>query len=374
MSEIQIQLPPSTAIAYPVLVGSDLLPELGQRVKQRAPAPSCALISDDHVAKHYLPIARTSLESAGYRVCSFVFAAGEANKTLRTVSAAYDALLSARLERSSPVIALGGGVTGDLAGFVSSTLLRGVPFIQVPTTLLAAVDASVGGKVGVDHAMGKNLIGAFHQPSAVFTDVSTFKTLPPLEIQCGLAECVKHAIIKDVKLFDFIEHHLAAISACDSAALAELVAWNVQIKAAVVMADPFERGERALLNLGHTFGHALETLAGYANLAHGQAVSLGIVAACHLAVQRGEFPPASALAVESLLKRIGLPVRIAIADPAAVLRAMGSDKKIISGRLRLILPTQQIGKARIATDIPESQIMQAIGYIQQQGALPHECR
>ena len=155
MSEIHIQLPSSAAIAYPVLVGSHLLQELGQRVKERAPAPSCALISDDHVAKHYLPMAKASLEAAGYRVCSFVFPAGEANKTLQTVTGAYDALLSARLERSSPVIALGGGVTGDLAGFVSSTLLRGVPFIQVPTTLLAAVDASVGGKVGVDHAMGR---------------------------------------------------------------------------------------------------------------------------------------------------------------------------------------------------------------------------
>ena len=368
MSEIYIQLPPSTAIAYPVHVGSHLLPQLGQRIQQCAPSPSCALITDDHVAKYYLPTMKASLESAGYRVCTFVFPAGETNKTLHTVAAAYDALLSARLERSSPVIALGGGVTGDLAGFVGSTLLRGVPFIQVPTTLLAAVDASVGGKVGVDHAMGKNLIGAFHQPAAVFTDVATFKTLPPLEIQCGLAECVKHAIIKDARLFEFIDHNLSAVLACDPAALAELVAWNVQIKAAVVMADPFERGDRALLNLGHTFGHALETLSGFANLAHGQAVALGLVAACRLAADRGEFPDASALAVESLLTRIGLPVRIPIADPAAVFKAMGSDKKIIAGHLRLILPSEHIGQARIAADIPESQIMQAIGYIQQHGA------
>jgi 3-dehydroquinate synthase len=369
MSEIHIQLPPSANIAYPVLIGSHLLPELGPRVKERAPSPSCAVISDENVAGHYLPAAKASLEAAGYRVCSFVFPAGEANKTLRTVTAAYDAILSARLERTSPVIALGGGVTGDLAGFVSSTLLRGVPFIQVPTTLLAAVDASVGGKVGVDHAMGKNLIGAFHQPAAVFTDVTTFKTLPPLEIQCGLAECVKHAIIKDAKLFEYIQHNVEDILSCHTDSLSELVAWNVQIKAMVVMADPFERGERALLNLGHTFGHALETLAGYSNLAHGQAVSLGIVAACHLAAQRGEFPRAAALAVESLLTRIGLPVRIYISDPAAVFKAMGSDKKIIAGRLRLILPSEYLGKARIADDIPEDQIMQAIGYIQQ-GASP----
>ncbi len=368
MSEILLQLPSTAAIAYSVHVGAGLLSELGPRVKEHAPSPSCALITDDRVATHYLAMARASLESANYRVCSFVFPAGEGNKTMRTVTAAYDTLLSARLERSSPVIALGGGITGDLAGFVSATLLRGVPFIQVPTTLLAAVDASVGGKVGVDHAMGKNLIGAFHQPAGVFTDVTTFKTLPALEMQCGLAECVKHAVIKDAKLLDFIDRHLPAILACDSDMLAELVAWNVKIKAAVVMADPFERGERALLNLGHTFGHALETLGGYANLSHGQAVALGVVAACQLAVQRGEYPRASALAVESLLKRIGLPVRIAIADPAAVFKAMGSDKKIISGRMRLILPSQHIGQARIAADIPKTQIIEAIEYIQEHGA------
>ncbi|MGC9260801.1 MAG: 3-dehydroquinate synthase [Phycisphaerae bacterium] len=368
MAEILIELPPPTAVAYPVYVGALLLSELGWRVNQCAPSPSCALVTDDHVATHYLGNAKAALESAGYRVCTFVFPHGESNKTLRTVAAAYDVLLSARLERSSPVIALGGGVTGDLAGFVSATLLRGVPFIQVPTTLLAAVDASVGGKVGVDHAMGKNLIGAFHQPRAVFTDVTTFRTLPPLEMQCGLAECVKHAVIRDAKLFDFLDRNISALRAHDLGTLMELVAWNVRIKAAVVMADPFERGERALLNLGHTFGHALETLAGYANLAHGQAVALGTVAACHLAAQRGEFPSASALAVESLLTRIGLPVRTTIPEPMAVIQAMGSDKKIVSGRLRLILPSQHIGQARIAADIPEAQILEAITYLQPHGA------
>ncbi len=367
MTEILIQLPPPAAVAYPVRVGTQLLSDLGRKVQQFAPSPSCALITDQRVATHYLAAVRTALESVGYRVCTFIFPAGESNKTLRTVTAAYDVLLSARLERTSPVIALGGGVTGDLAGFISATLLRGVPFIQVPTTLLAAVDASVGGKVGVDHTLGKNLIGAFHNPAAVFTDVTTFRTLPPLEIQCGLAECVKHAIIKDARLFDFIARNLSAIRACDSGVLTELVAWNVRIKAAVVMADPFERGERALLNLGHTFGHALETLTGYANLEHGQAVALGTVAACHLAVQRGEFPEASALAVEALLTNIGLPVRTAIRDPSAIIEAMGSDKKIISGHRRLILPAQQIGQARIAVDIPEAQILEAITYLQPQG-------
>ncbi len=368
MMDIQIHLTSPAAVTYPVCVGSHLLSELGQRVKECAPSPSCAVITDHHVARHYLDAARTSLEAAGFRVCAFVFDAGESNKTLRTVTAAYDALLSARLERSSPVIALGGGVTGDMAGFVSATLLRGVPFIQVPTTLLAAVDASVGGKVGVDHAMGKNLIGAFHHPRAVFTDVSTFQTLPPLEIQCGLAECVKHAIIRDAALFDFIERNMSAIFTGDAATLTELVAWNVRIKAAVVMADPYEHGDRALLNLGHTFGHALETLAGYATLAHGQGVALGVVAACHLAVLRGEFPSTSALAVEGLLNRIGLPVRLPITNPPMVLNAMRSDKKIISGNLRLILPVREIGNARIISDVPEAQILEAIEYIRQDGA------
>jgi 3-dehydroquinate synthase len=367
MPEIHLQLPPPAAATYQVRVGTHLLSELGAQVKQFAPAPSCAVISDQHVAPYYMGPVKDSLEAAGYRVCMFAFEAGEANKTIDTVKSAYSALLMARLERSSPVIALGGGVVGDLAGFVSATLLRGVPFIQVPTTLLAAVDASVGGKVGVDHPMGKNLIGAFHQPKAVFTDVTTFKTLPTLELQCGLAECVKHAIIKDAELFKFIDRNLPAIMACDPAILTELVAWNVRIKAAVVMADPYEQGERALLNLGHTFGHALETLAAYANLAHGQAVALGVVAACHLAALRGEYPIKESRNVEALLQRIGLPVRVAIANPVAVLNAMRSDKKITSGRQRLILPFQRTGQARIAEDIPQEQILQAIDYIRQDG-------
>jgi 3-dehydroquinate synthase len=245
---------------------------------------------------------------------------------------------------------------GDLAGFVAATLLRGVPFIQVPTTLLAAVDASVGGKVGVDHPAGKNLIGAFHQPKLVLTDIATFSTLPPRELRGGLAECIKHAVIRDPGLFDFIAGNLSKIMACDPAALAHLVAANVAIKAAIVQEDPYEKSVRALLNLGHTFGHAIETVTHY-RVSHGEAVALGMLAAARLSHARGEFPAGDLHRLTTLLLALELPTSLSL-DPDQLLAAMATDKKVQSGKIRLILPVR-IGEARIVADVPEREILAA---------------
>ncbi len=247
-----------------------------------------------------------------------------------TVGGLYDRLVERRLDRRSPVLALGGGVIGDLAGFVAATFLRGVPFVQLPTTLLAVVDSSVGGKVAVDHPGGKNLIGAIKQPAAVFADTATLATLPAAQWRCGLAETVKHAVIGDANLFARLE-----------AGLPETAEWleaSVRVKAEIVARDPFEEGERLKLNLGHTFGHALETLSGY-ELSHGDAVSVGLVCAARLAVRLGLCGQEAARRLEALLRELGLPTRIAGRHATdAVLNAMQADKKRLDGRLRFVLP------------------------------------
>ncbi len=364
MKSISVQVPGIAPAAYEIRIGTGLLAQLGSVVKAVAPAPNCGVVTDSNVAPHYLAAAKTSLEAAGYRVISHVMPAGEQHKTLATVSAVLDAFLNARIERSTPIVALGGGVVGDLGGFVAATLLRGVPFIQVPTSLLAAVDASVGGKVGVDHATGKNLIGAFHQPKLVMTDIATFSTLPPREIRAGLAECIKHGVIRDAGLFGFIEQQLVGILKNDAGAMAELVARNVAIKAAVVAEDPFERGVRALLNFGHTFGHAIETVMGYSGILHGEAVALGMVAAGRMACRLGRFQQTELDRLIALITAAGLPTQWPGLDIEKVFAAMFSDKKVRGGKLRFILPSR-IGHAEIVDGVPEEAIREAIATLSQ---------
>jgi 3-dehydroquinate synthase len=353
MTTIPVHIPAVAATTYDVRIGPGLLGTLGEAVRAVAPAPSAGLVSDSNVAPHYLAAAKASLEAAGYRVIPHTLPAGEQHKTFASVGAVLDTLLAAKVERATPVVALGGGVVGDLAGYVSASLLRGTPFVQVPTTLLAAVDASVGGKVGVDHPTGKNLIGAFHQPRLVLTDTATFKTLPPRELRCGLAECIKHGVIRDPALFAFIRDHIARLHACDLDAMTDLVARNVAIKAAVVHEDPFERGVRALLNLGHTFGHAIETVTDYAAVAHGEAVALGMVAAGRLAHGLGRFPADDLSALIGLIRAAGLPTALPTLDVDRAFATMFSDKKVKAGKLRFILPTR-IGHAEIVTDLPDA--------------------
>ena len=360
MTTVRVQLPTAAAPAYDVAIEPGLIDQLGVLVGTVAPAPSCVLVSDTNVAPLYLVRAKKSLEAAGYRVIEHIIPAGETHKTVATVAVVWDTVLSAKIERATPVIALGGGVVGDLAGFVAASVLRGVPFIQVPTTLLAAVDASVGGKVGIDHAAGKNLIGAFHQPRLVATDIAAFRTLPPRELRCGLAECIKHGVIRDRALFAFIAANASKILSLDLVTVAELVAWNVRIKAAVVGEDPFEEGVRALLNFGHTFGHAIETVTGYGNaVQHGEGVALGMVAAARTAVRLGRFTAADLAELIAVIDLVGLPTSLPDLDVDQIFGAMATDKKVRAGKLRLVLPTS-IGTAEVCENVDPALIRSAL--------------
>lgn len=338
-SLVQVDLPHHR---YGVHVGAGLLTQLGPMCRAVASHRRAALIADSNVPSCWADQALASLRQAGYDVVFHAGRTGEENKTLDHVRELYDVLLNARLERKCPVIALGGGVTGDTVGFVAATYLRGVPFVQCPTTLLSMVDASVGGKVGVDVPQGKNLIGAFHQPSLVLADVATLSTLPPRQLRCGLAECVKHGVIRDASLMQWIARQAQAIGSLQMAVLEELVMRNVAIKAAVVMADEKESGERAHLNFGHTFAHAIESTTGFGRgdgWQHGEAVALGMVAATRLAVARRLCPADLLDQLLALLKAVGLPTFSDLLPPTdELIRAMRMDKKVADGRIRLVLP------------------------------------
>lgn len=335
---------------YDVAIEPGALDRLGEQVRAVAPASSAALYVDPALRDGLASRARASLEAAGYAVLEHVLPGGEASKNLDTVRGLYDGLLTRRFERGAPLIALGGGVTGDMIGFVAATYLRGVPFVQCPTTLLAMVDSSVGGKVGVNVPQGKNLIGAFHQPVAVVADPLALRTLPARELRCGLAECIKHALIRDPALFAWTRASLPALLALDADALAELVARNVAIKAAVVMEDEKETGVRAHLNFGHTFAHAIEASVGYGTILHGEAVGLGMLAATTLAVSAGLCAPELRGELESLVAAAGLPVRTALPDDERLLAAMALDKKVARARIRFVLPVR-LGAVELRDDL-----------------------
>jgi 3-dehydroquinate synthase len=341
---------------YDVRIGSGVLAELGPLMRQVAPHDRTAIIADVAVAPHHGPTITQSVQAAGYNGVFHTRDFGEPNKNLRTVRDLYEVFIKQRLERNSPVVAFGGGVVGDSVGFAASTYLRGVPFVQCPTTLLAMVDASVGGKVGVNLSHGKNLIGSFCQPVLVLIDVDTLETLPRRELRGGMAECVKHAVIRDPALFDWIDAQLDAIMNLDPPTMAELVHRNVQIKANVVMADEREKGERAHLNFGHTFAHAIEATCGFERFSHGEAVSLGMVAASRLAATLGLCPADLPDRLVDLLSRIGLPTYAhELAQNGHLLDVMRLDKKVAAGKIRLVLPTG-MGSVILYNDATEEQI------------------
>ncbi len=356
MANVTLKLP---GHQYDIRVEPGALLQMGSWVRAVAPHAQAALIADAAIEVTHGSKALASLRAAGYDVVTATMPSGEEHKTLDTARQLYEPLLQRRLDRKAPIIALGGGVTGDTVGFVAATYLRGVPFIQCPTTLLAMVDASVGGKVGVDVPQGKNLIGAFHQPHLVAIDTETLTTLPPRELRCGLAECVKHGVIRDEALFEWIGNKLQNILQLDAHTLVELVAWNVRIKANVVMADEKESGERAHLNFGHTFGHAIESTTGYSAFHHGEAISLGMVAAARLAVSLNRCAATVAQRIESRLQAIGLPTGAANLPPTSTLMdAMFADKKVAGGKLRLVLPTR-MGAVDLVSDAPADAIVAA---------------
>jgi len=336
------------ARTYPILIAGGLLgrPEV---FREHLRARELLIVSNTTVAPLYLPMLRASLGKR--RAVEVILPDGEVHKTLANVSRVLDVMVANRLARDCAVLALGGGVVGDLAGFAAACYQRGVDFVQLPTTLLAQVDSAVGGKTGVNHPGGKNLIGAFHQPVLVVTDTATLATLPARELRAGLAEVIKYGLIADAALFDWLENHLADLLAGDPAALAHIIRRSGEIKAAVVGRDEREQGERALLNLGHTFGHAIESATAYRQWLHGEAVGAGLVMAAAMSATCGSLPARDAERVRRLVERAGLPTRIAAVAPAAALDHMRIDKKVLGGRLRLVL-LRRIGEAFVGADYP----------------------
>jgi len=330
---------------YPVFVQAGLLGQVGSLLvpsaseKQEYFSTRCAVVANPRVGALYASRVIESLRGAGFEPCLIEIPEGEQHKTLDTARAVYDRLVDTRLDRRSIIFALGGGVVGDLAGFVAATFLRGVPFVQLPTTLLAMVDASIGGKVGVDHPRGKNLIGAFKQPCVVIADPQTLESLPEEEWRAGMAEVVKHGMIGDARLFEQLENTTCKPDMRDwRAETGDWLVRAIRVKADIVCRDPLEQGERAKLNLGHTFGHALEKLSNY-QMRHGDAVAIGLVCATRLAVRLGICDQDLLPRPQNLLDALGLPICVPGEMPTeAILDAMAVDKKRVNGRLRLVVP------------------------------------
>ncbi len=345
--------------SYPIYIGEGLLENAAVLV-QHLPQKRAAIVSDTTVAPLYLDTLVKALTAAGISVTSVVLPSGEQYKDWRTLNTVFEALLDQHCERKTALIALGGGVIGDLTGFAAATYLRGVPFVQVPTTLLAQVDSSVGGKTAVNLPRGKNLVGAFYQPLAVIADTATLKTLPPRELSAGLAEVIKYGLMRDTTFFEWLEENMEALVALDANALAYAVQRSCENKAAVVAADEREEsGQRALLNLGHTFGHAIESTLGYGSWLHGEAVAAGMVIAARVSQQMALIDEATVQRIVQLLERARLPTKAPALGFERYLGAMGLDKKVEGGKIHFIL-LRAIGDAFLTADVPRSALAAAI--------------
>jgi 3-dehydroquinate synthase len=346
--------------SYPIHVGTGILEQAGELLKQVGIRGKVAVVTNPTVAQLYLDPIHEALSNAEFEVVPILLPDGEEHKNLKSLASIYDRLISERFERKSCVLALGGGVVGDLAGFAAATYLRGVPYVQVPTTLLAQVDSSVGGKTGVNHENGKNLIGAFYQPKLVIIDVAVLRTLPPRELVAGLAEVIKYGIIQDPALFQLLEQRLENLLGLDRELLSQVIAVSCAIKARVVEADERENDIRAVLNFGHTIGHALEAVTGYRQLLHGEALGVGMVKAAALSVQHGFCDSASFNRVVALVRKAGLPVEM----PPGVslqnlIQAMEVDKKVAGGKIKFVM-CEGIGKTRFHWLAP-NEILSALG-------------
>ena len=340
--------------SYPVHVGAGLL----DRAELIAPLliqRRVAVVTNPTVAAFHLDRVAAALAREGVEVVRIVVPDGEEHKDWRTLNRIFDALLEQRCARDTTLIALGGGVIGDLAGFAAAIYQRGVPFVQIPTTLLAQVDSSVGGKTAINHPLGKNMIGAFHQPQVVVADMETLETLPERELRSGLAEVIKHGLIRDAAFFAWIETHLDRLLARDPDALEHAVVRSIVIKAEIVGQDERERGLRALLNFGHTFGHAIETGLGYGAWLHGEAVAAGMVMAADLSRQLGYLSEAESARIRSLFERAGLPTAVRGITPERMQQLMRLDKKAKGGRVHFVL-LEGLGAALLRGDVPAGAI------------------
>ncbi|MDY0037780.1 MAG: 3-dehydroquinate synthase [Zoogloea oleivorans] len=344
--------------SYPIRIGAGLIADPGL-ILPYLKTRRVAVVTNDVVGPLYLAPFVAGLQAHGLRVTEIVLPDGEAHKDWATLNLIFDGLLGDRCDRSTTLIALGGGVVGDMTGFAAATYQRGVPFIQVPTTLLSQVDSSVGGKTAINHPLGKNMIGAFYQPRLVLADIGVLGTLPDRELKAGLAEVIKYGLIRDLPFLEWLETNIERLLARDPDALTEAVERSCRNKAEVVAADETEQGERATLNLGHTFGHAIETGLGYGEWLHGEAVAAGAVMAADLSRRLGWLSDADVARVRSIHERAGLPVKGAALGAERYLELMAHDKKVSDGTLRLVL-LKQIGQAVISAEASQDQIRASI--------------
>ncbi len=354
MQKVKVELGTSS---YEILIGSGLLQQAGGWLKELGCSGRVVIINDTTVRKLYGGLLEKGLAGAGFKVSVLEVPAGEEQKTLDNAGKLYDKLSEVFAERTTPILSLGGGVIGDLAGFVAATYMRGVPYVQVPTTLLAMVDSSIGGKTAVDRDRLKNVIGAFYQPKLVIADIDTLKTLPEAELTNGMAEVIKHAVIRDKKFFDFLESNIRKARELDPQVLEEIIIWSARIKAMVVAKDEKEAGLRAILNYGHTIGHAIETLSDF-QLKHGQAIAVGMVAEAKIAARMGMLDHEITARLEKIILEAGLPTQIPPFDEAKLIQVMGHDKKVRQGRLTFVL-LKNIGDVCI-TDEVDTALLQEV--------------
>lgn len=359
MKKIHINIPDHD---YDVHIGSEVPPEIACFLNDSLSTNHIILISDSKLFELHGNALIKELENNHIKVDVLKFHSSEQLKTIETVTQFYDFALSHKIDRKTPVLAFGGGVTGDLVGFFAATYQRGIPFIQIPTTLLAMVDSSVGGKVAYNHPKGKNMIGAFYQPKAVFADTLYLETLPEREFACGIAECLKHGLLGDKDLFDWMINNAEAIKTKQADILSELISRNVGVKARIVTEDEKEQGTRALLNLGHTFGHAIEVTAGYGNVLHGEAVALGCIAAAYASKEMGHISQADVDLVKAAFEAFNLPVKTDLAPVSELIAATEHDKKAEGGKTKFIL-MKSIGDAYIEKDLNNDLVAAAFNFI-----------
>jgi len=345
--------------SYSIHIGQDILSTIGERIKEFHFPLKGALISNSSLIKLYGEKIISSLKNNGFEMEVIEFPDGEKYKNLHEAEKIYDRLLSVNHDRYSPLIALGGGVTGDITGFIAATYRRGIPYLQIPTSLLAQVDSSVGGKTAVNHPLGKNMIGAFYQPSGVFVDLNVLKTLPEIEFRCGVAEIIKYGIIADEKLFNFLENHVEDIKNLDFQALQYIIEASCKIKASVVSKDELEQGLRAILNYGHSIGHALESLTGYEKYKHGEAVAIGMVAEAFISYEAGLCEKKDVERIKTLIESFDLPTELPEIKPEKVLSALYYDKKVKDDKIKIIL-MKKPGSVVIRDDIPDEIILKSL--------------
>lgn len=356
MNEVQVALGERS---YSIHIGNHILHTVGEKLSEFAFSRTVLIISDTNVAPLYLDTVADSVRNAGFTVHTAIVEAGEQSKSFAVAEKLFTACIEHGLDRKSPIIALGGGVVGDLAGFIAATYLRGVPFVQIPTSLLAQVDSSVGGKVAVNHSLGKNLIGAFYQPKFVLIDIATLTTLPMRELSTGLAEVIKYGLIADRELFDYLSAHHDAVLSLDYEAIRHLVTRSCEIKADVVTRDEKESSLRMILNFGHTAAHAIEADTKYRIYNHGEAVAIGMVAAARISQALGYIDEVAVRAIEAQIAAYRLPLSTKVCREEDLFRLLYHDKKMIGGKLNWVL-LKAIGQTEIRSDIEEKIIHQAL--------------